>query len=244
MAPVDPLLPVAIVRRLLPLVGGAAGLLFGMVALPCVLRLPSGQWIAGALATAVMCASAVERAMSRPERAGLRRTLLVAVGFGLLNVPVAFLAASVAGGEVVPAIPMAAIAAVVGAPIGAALGLGFGLAVSEPVRRFVEALREPTPDGLDRCVVVAGLWLSIAAALLVVVDPMAVWRHGWPALSPGSEPLQVRGIQVLAAVLVTMGFAVAIAAARRRAARRRATTVVRRSRHGSSIDTPAPRLPP
>ncbi len=219
MASVDPLLPVAIVRRTLPLVGGAAGLLFGMVALPFVLRLPTEQWLAAAVATAVMCGWSVARAMARPERAGLQRTLLVAVGFGLLNTPVAFLAASVAGGDVVHAIPMAAVAAVVGAPFGAALGLTFGLAVSVPVQRFVEALREPAPDGLDRCVVVAGLWLALAAALLVAVDPTTGWRHGWAALAPGTEPVQVRVTQGLAAVLAAMGIAAAIAAARRRAAR-------------------------
>lgn len=216
MAPVDPLLPFAIVRRLLPLVGGAAGLLFGMVALPWMLRLSTGQWLAAALATAVMCASAVARAMGRPERAGLLRTLLVAVGFGLLNAPVAFLATSVAGGEIVNAIPMAATAAVVGAPFGAALGLGFGLAVSEPVRRFVVVLRAPTPDGLDRCVAVAGLWLALAAALLVAVDPREGWRHGWAALSPGIEPLQVLVTQGLAVALGVSGLALAMAAVRRR----------------------------
>lgn len=146
---------------MLPLVGGAAGLLFGMVALPCVLRMPSAPWLAGALATALMCAWTVELAMGRPERAGLGRTLLVAVGTGLLNVPFAFLAASLAGDPSIHSIPMAAVATVFGAPIGAVLGLAFGLVVSEPVRRFVAALRDPTPDGLDGCIVVGACgWRS------------------------------------------------------------------------------------
>jgi hypothetical protein len=222
VASVDPLFPVAIVRRLLPLVGGAAGLLFGMVALPCVLRLSTGPWFAAAFATAVMCAWAVERAMSRTERAGLVRTLLFAVGFGLLNVPFAYLAASMVGSDVARAIPLTAVATVVGAPFGAALGLAFGLAVSIPVDHVVVVLREPTPDGLDRCVVVAGLWLALVAALLVAVDPMGEWRHGLPTLAPGIKPVQVQAIRALAAVLAAMGLALAIAAARRRSARKSA----------------------
>lgn len=219
--PTDPLLPVAILRKCMPLVGGAAGLVFGMVALPSVLRLPNGQWLAAALATAVMCGWTVHLAMCRPERAGLRRTLLLAAAFGIANVAVAFFAATVVGGEGGRAIPMAAIAAVIGAPIGATLGLVFGLAVSVPVARFVDALREPTPDRLDRCVIVAGMWLAHAVAILVVVDPMAVWWHGWAALEPGAEPLQPRVTRGLAAVLGATGLAFAIAAAWRSAARRR-----------------------
>jgi hypothetical protein len=220
--PPAPLVPTSSLRTLLTVVTMAAFLLMGMVAISWVTRLESAQWLAAALATAAMGGVTVRlsTASPLPPGASVGRTVGLSLVFGLANVPVSFLAASVVAEPDFFVIPMAAFAAVFGAPFGLMLGLLFGLALSTPVVALMRAWQQPSPEANDEAVVIHGLWLATMAVLSALLaspmlepefplwtGPLAPWRSSVP--------------HAIAWILGALGMTLAAAAWLRRMARRR-----------------------
>lgn len=212
------------------LVTAAACLLMGMVTISWVIRLPSAQWLAASLATALMGGLTVRLAThgSVPVRASIGRTVGWAVLLGLLNVPVSFLAASLVEGFELQTVTLAVMATFVGAPFGLVLGLLFGVLLSVPVAAFMRAWDRPSPDASDASLAVSGLWLAVVAGVVVLLD--------WPTIDPeldlwtahDRDPLRAWLLHSTAWVLGGLGMTLAAAASLRRAVRRRFVTRVAR----------------
>jgi hypothetical protein len=227
------LVPASSLRSVLMLVTAAACLVMGMVAISWVIRLPSIQWLAASLATAIMGGLTVWLATRSlvPPGATVGRTVGWALLLGLANVPVSFLAASLVERFELQTLVLAMMATFVGAPFGLALGLLFGVLLCVPVAAFMRAWQQPSPDASDASLAVSGLWLALVASFVVMLD--------WPSIAPGvdpwsarnHDPLRVWMLLTTAWVLAGMGMALAAAAAVRRATRRRFITRVARGLH-------------
>jgi hypothetical protein len=203
----------------------------GMVAISWVTRLESAQWLAAALATAAMGAITVRlsTASPLPPGASVGRTVGLSLVFGLVNVPVSFLAASVVAEPDFFVIPMAAFAAVFGAPFGLMLGLLFGLALSTPVVALMRAWQQPSPEANDEAVVVYGLWLAVMAVLsALLASPML--EPEFPLWSGPLAPWRSSVPHAIAWILGALGMTLAAAAWLRRMARRRFLMRVRSGR--------------
>lgn len=218
----DPLIPLSSLRSILDLVVAAAAPVMGMAAIPWVVRLETGPWLAASLATAGMCGLTVRLAARFPASSGggLGRTLGWALLFGLANVPVSFLAASSVHEPDLAVVPLAMLATIVGAPFGLGLGLLFGLVLSVPVAAFVRAWQRPSPDATDFVLVVCGVWLmlavGVAALLQTPINPpeVVLWQVE-------VDPAQAWMLQAIAWLLGVVGAALAIVAGVRQLARRR-----------------------
>lgn len=226
-----PLLPASSLRMVLILVVTAASLVMGMAAITTIVRLDPAPWLAASLATAAMCGLTVRQATRKRMVVSdaVWSTIAWALLLGVVNGPVSFLAASAVERMSLDILALLPFVAVIGSPFGLGFGLLFGLALSVPVATFMRAWQRPSPDTTDTSLAIMGLWLALAAGLVVLV--LAV-PHGRPALPHGMwgasthQPWRGATLFVTAWVMGAAGVGLAVVAGLRRAARHRFVTRV------------------
>ncbi len=212
----------------------AVGLAFGMVVLRLVIALEPWAWLHASIATALMIRWMTALALRGLEpglvNVAFRTTGLGAL-LGMLNAPIAYLAAFVVADANPGSVLLLPVVVVMGMPIGAAAGAAFGLFVAWPLWALEEARRRPSDAANDRAMMRVGAWASLTALLLLLPSSVS---H--PLLEGGglSSTLTPNPLPVLYMVVVStsiVGLVLAIVAWRRAAARRRFIAEVARQEH-------------
>ncbi|MEX1367517.1 MAG: hypothetical protein AB1Z98_30595 [Nannocystaceae bacterium] len=244
--PPTSLLSVPALRSLVLVAALAVGLVAAMAALPLVVHLETGAWLAASAASAAMVRWTAALASRRPgDRTGaFARCLAWGLAMGVLNVGVAFCAAAMVGPDPsLRSLVLAPFAMLVGAPSGLILGAAFGAALSIPVGVLLLAWRRGTPHATDEATAVVGVWaagLVLALALVpepVSAPPFSPWSS---AEHPALDPLQRGWLRGASLIIGLGGLGLAALALGRIAQRRRFVQEVADGRRpGWRIDLPA-----
>lgn len=200
-----------------------------MVTFPRLVDLHLAGWLAAVAVTASLGWSLAVVAIAPPISRALAifRVVVLGAAFGVLDVPVAFVAAQLATKFDLRAVLAIPIVTLLGSPFGLVLGLLYGLVAVVPVVLWHGVRLRPSAESGERALAVAAMWLVMIAIGAAVLGDS---RHA--LLGTGAsrvDPWRGLVIAVTACSLAAAGAAIATVSVAKAISRRRFIARVVRS---------------